>query len=100
MWCSEVIHLVHEWNIVIFPEFNELKIVFHEAQPSGILYSIRGQRESVEVRGSQRVMESWCQRESEVVSGSQQVKVSESKRAFTIASIDFSLQSCLDTFLT
>ena len=31
-----VIHLVHEWNIVIFPEFNELKLVFHEAQPSGI----------------------------------------------------------------
>ena len=31
-----VIHLVHEWNIVIFPEFNELKLVFHKAQPSGI----------------------------------------------------------------
>ena len=31
-----VIHLVHEWNLVIFPEFNELKLVFHEAQPSGI----------------------------------------------------------------
>ena len=31
-----VIYLVHEWNIVIFPEFNELKLVFHEAQPSGI----------------------------------------------------------------
>ena len=31
-----VIHLVHEWNIVIFPEFNELKLVFHEAQPSEI----------------------------------------------------------------
>ena len=31
-----VIHLVHEWNIVIFPEFNELNLVFHEAQPSGI----------------------------------------------------------------
>ena len=31
-----VIHLVHEWNIVIFPEFNELKLVCHEAQLSGI----------------------------------------------------------------
>ena len=36
LWCSEVIHLVYERNIVIFPEFNELKLVFHEAQPSGI----------------------------------------------------------------
>ena len=31
-----VIHLVHEWNIVIFPEFNEFKLVFHEAQLRGI----------------------------------------------------------------
>ena len=31
-----VIHLVHEWNIVIFHEFKELKLVFHEAQLSGI----------------------------------------------------------------
>ena len=26
-----VIPLVHEWNIVVLPEFNELKLVFHEA---------------------------------------------------------------------
>ena len=31
-----VLHLVYEWNIVIYSEFNELKLVFHEAQPSGI----------------------------------------------------------------
>ena len=31
-----VIHLVHEWNIVIFHEFNKLKPVFHEAQLIGI----------------------------------------------------------------
>ena len=29
-------HLVNEWNIVIFLEFNELKRVFHEEQPIGI----------------------------------------------------------------
>ena len=31
-----VLHFVYERNIVIYSEFNELKLVFHEAQPSGI----------------------------------------------------------------